>query len=400
MFEGGSGPSIEMTLQGATSGNSFLIAPQGDDIFPAMLSLQSLDGNRHKLMLRSDSAGAEIELPDRSIEVGADPVFVDVVARSASQSQNDTKVIAILEDDQPAAIHNVTVIESVGLRFRGRFQCRLATDDDDFDEPWGTELSSFRAYSVQGPNPNDPDEPPLDRIIRFQKPVALRDFCEPIGVFVSAVQGIANGQEFNFASGDGIIGAPVQLGPKCMFDSQNGAIAQAGWEPISEFELMIGSFFSGKSEPGARRRRGQPHPTTAPYPEGFEFMDVVGGVQPGDFGYPESNWRDRGLAMVSEKLQKLENQHIASDSQARIRARRIEEHKTNARVLAGVATRVERYSGTIHIDVSVDSAFSPATRFLSLHEAFGFYAEFFNFDSDCLSGSVWGRLSASVPPVS
>jgi len=70
------------------------------------------------------------------------------------------------------------------VRFRGNFQCRLATDPDAFDDPWGHD-SSFGMYAVQGPDPDHPNEPPLDRIIRFSGAVAPRPFCPPIGVRVS-----------------------------------------------------------------------------------------------------------------------------------------------------------------------------------------------------------------------
>src|SRR4029453_458188 len=45
------------------------------------------------------------------------------------------------------------------------------------DHPRG-ENSSFGVYAVEGPDPGNPDEPPLDRIVRFHDAVALRPFCD------------------------------------------------------------------------------------------------------------------------------------------------------------------------------------------------------------------------------
>ncbi|MBL4803128.1 MAG: hypothetical protein JKY45_14685 [Emcibacter sp.] len=383
----------EIRIQGANSGQSFLIASPKATEFPAALLISSLDGNEHRVVLKSDAAGANLELPAEIVTIGSAPVQLDIVARSASSAPNDTRIIVEAENGKILGVHNTTAISSPTIQFQGRFQCRLATDPDPFDHSWGTDNSGFRAYSVQGPDAANPDEPPLDRIIRFHDPVAMREFCEPVGVFVHSIQGLVGGQQVSFRSGDAVLGAKISLGPDCVFDSQNGAISPAGWEPISDFSLAMGAFFFGKSEAGAPRRPLEPHPTTAPYAEGVEDMDATGSVKPANFGYAEANWKDRGKALVSDKLQKLQNQQTSSGAEIRVREKRLHEHQTNALALESVATLLERYSGKIHIDVDIDSNFSPVAQFLGLHQEFSFFAEFFNFDSDGLTGSVWGRVS-------
>jgi hypothetical protein len=65
------------------------------------------------------------------------------------------------------------------LHFEGWFQCRMATDPDPTDEPYG----------VSGPTFTVAGEPPFDRVIRLQDPVAPRyPHLDDIGVDVVRVQ--------------------------------------------------------------------------------------------------------------------------------------------------------------------------------------------------------------------
>src|SRR5262249_54708565 len=146
--------------------------------------------------------------------------------------------------------------------------CRLATDPDPFNSPWGMN-SSFGMYAVQGPDPANPDEPPLDRIIRLQDPVALRPFCEPVGAAVTAIEAQVGAGTASFKVGDPVLGLPVRLGPNSKFESQDGGFAQAGLEPISEFEFHVGTVFFGRSAAAVPRNASDPPGSTAPYADGL-----------------------------------------------------------------------------------------------------------------------------------
>jgi hypothetical protein len=106
------------------------------------------------------------------------------------------------------------------VHFRGYFQCRLATDPDDFADPRGQNGWTF---AFDG-------EPNLDRVIRFQNPVAPRSSAPVAGVTVVAVNGDAT---------HGLVGARVTLIEDAKFEGRNGLIATAGREPIAPFVLKI-----------------------------------------------------------------------------------------------------------------------------------------------------------------
>ena len=113
-------------------------------------------------------------------------------------------------------------LHMLGLKFNGIFQLRLATDPDTSNDPRGQSGWTF-AYG---------DEPDLDRIIRFNNPVAPRSFISNIGVFVS--EAYIDGQGIS----DSIVGQTVNLGPNSYFDGSNGA---DGHEPINNFEFHVGT---------------------------------------------------------------------------------------------------------------------------------------------------------------
>jgi len=65
------------------------------------------------------------------------------------------------------------------LRFEGWWQCRFATDPDPTDDPRG----------VSGPTFTVAGEPPFDRVLRFQNPIAPRfPHEEDLGIYVSEVR--------------------------------------------------------------------------------------------------------------------------------------------------------------------------------------------------------------------
>ncbi len=112
----------------------------------------------------------------------------------------------------------------IALRFSGYFQCRLPTDPDPSDEPRGV---SGTIWAVAG-------EPDLDRVIRFQRPVAPRSETPPIGVRVREIvdRGVP-------AAAHPLLGAPVDLVGEPRFEGRNGIVAQSGSEPIAPFRIRI-----------------------------------------------------------------------------------------------------------------------------------------------------------------
>jgi hypothetical protein len=111
------------------------------------------------------------------------------------------------------------------VHFDGFFQCRLATDPDPYDEPMGV---SGRCFAQA-------DEPPLDRIVRFQDPVRPRRHGPPVGVMVRHV--LLDEADLPDCP---LIDAPVELLDEPRFEGHNGLIADDAFEPIVPFALRIG----------------------------------------------------------------------------------------------------------------------------------------------------------------
>ncbi len=112
------------------------------------------------------------------------------------------------------------------LEFAGWFQCRLATNPDPTDEPRGVSGHTFAL----------PGEPDLDRVIRFQEPVAPRSHGPRVAVEVGAVS--RGGESL---SDHPLLRASVDLldGPK--FESRNLLLTddRAGVGLIHPFHLEV-----------------------------------------------------------------------------------------------------------------------------------------------------------------
>jgi hypothetical protein len=399
---------LELRLGGAPSGEGFVVVSAPTHPLPATLSLRTTDGSEGDVRITASQGSATtLEISPSAVHVSGTPVEVRLLAATASNAKNDTTVEVVQGTGAGAevlATLDLTAIAAPVVRFSGRFQCRLATDPDPFDHPWG-EQSSFGMYAVQGPDPADPDEPPLDRVIRFQDGVALRPFCAPIGVSVMAVEAEVGGSTIRFSAGDALIGLPVRLGPGCKFDSRNRTFAPDGFEPISDFSLQIGpggaAVFAGKSAPAVPRPSPDDPPgSTAPYADGITLLDTDPRPwEPSDFGYQEASWAEHVWALLARKLARLIAQAPVEPRDARIRDRRIREHIDTrpGHGLGALGTPLqlmERYTGLIDRELVIAANPVGALAYLATLPAVGFSADFFDFDTDCQTGTVTGTLGA------
>ncbi len=363
-------------------------------MYSGTLTLRVTAGPDVNIVLRTAATSATpVFFDNASIHVTAAPTTVKLHATTGSAALNDTIIEAVSGTTVLSQL-TLTVVQKPVLRYSGRFQCRLATDPDPFNHPWGVN-SSFGMYAVQGPDPAHTDEPPLDRIVRFQDPVALRPFSDPIGVSVTAIETQVGTGTTTFKGGDSVIGLPVRLGPNCKFDSQDGAFAQAGFEAISDFEYQIGTVFLGRSAPAVVRAAGDPPPSTAPYADGVFKLDEVGPWKPSDFGYPEPNWTQHATAVVNAKKAALLAQAPTTPAETRIRDRRVQEHNNNLSGIRFALRLVERYSGLIDRDISVVPSDSAMLAYLGSLAKYAFWGEFFNFDTDTHCGTATGTIAAS-----
>ena len=343
---------LEIQLNGAGSGEGCVIVSSAAQPLPATFTLRTTDGSTGQVECRpSQASAASLSVSPSTANVSGMPVAVQVLASTASASLNDLTVEVVAGPDVVASF-DLTALESPTVRFSGRFQCRLATDGDPFPHEWGTDLSFFRMYAVQGTSPLDPaaptDEPPLDRVIRFQDVVGQRPLCGPIGVTITSIEAAVGGVRERFISGDPLLGLPVRLGPQSRFEEQDGAFAASTFQPIADFRIEVGSVLSGGSAPAVPRPSGNDPPgSTAPYADGAFSLDAVGPWVPADFGYPEATWQNHAQAVVANKLTQLQAEEPADARAARIRARRIEEHENSAGGLRAALTPVQRFTGQI-----------------------------------------------------
>lgn len=142
------------------------------------------------------------------------------------------------------------------LNFEGWFQCRFATDPDPSDDPRG----------VSGPTFTVPGEPPFDRVIRLQDPVAPRyPYTVGVNVRTVAIDGAA-------VADHPLAGAAVSLLGRPQFLQRNLITAQAAWVVIVDpFDLQI-------SGGGVELRRKALWDVTRPrltYEDVFLQADVV-----------------------------------------------------------------------------------------------------------------------------
>lgn len=124
----------------------------------------------------------------------------------------------------------------LSISFAGWFQCRLATNPDPTDEPRGVSGYTFALG----------DEPDLDRIIRFQRPVAPRSHGPSVGVHVTEIR-VDGTTTPDHPLADG----RVALLDDARFESRNRVLSddKAGTGPIHPFHLSI------RAERAAIKRR-------------------------------------------------------------------------------------------------------------------------------------------------
>jgi len=394
---------LDIQLNGAGSGEGFVIVSSATQPLPATLTLRTTDGSTGQVECRpSQASAASLSISPGTVYLSGMPVAVQVLASAASASRNDLVVEVVAGPDVVASL-DLTALEAPTVRFSGRFQCRLATDGDPFPHEWGTDLSFFRMYAVQGASPLDPnvptDEPPLDRVIRFQDVVGQRPFCGPIGVTITSIEADVGGARQRIATGDPLLGLPVRLGPQSRFEEQDGVFAASTFQPIADFRIEVGSVLAGASAPAVPRPSGDDPPgSSAPYADGAFALDAVGPWTPADFGYTEATWQDHAQAVVANKLTQLQAEEPADARAARIRSRRIQEHENTAVGLRTALTQVQRFTGQIDREMVIGPNPIGALAYLAALPSIQFFAEFFEFDTDCQTGTVTGTLGAPAPP--
>lgn len=197
------------------------------------------------------------------------------------------------------------------LGFEGWFQCRLATDPDPYDEPAG----------VSGTTVALAWERPLDRVIRFNRPVDPRSGAPVPGVSVRAVQldGIP-------VPAHPLVGASVDLADDSRFEGRNGLVADDGTEPIVPFAIRV------RGAEHVIEREDPPGPSDTDGNDQLAYAHRLGGNI------------DGSPAVAEEILDavRIPNRHAwaAAREEHLVAA---QQHETDAGRRAGLATRLDRF---------------------------------------------------------
>jgi hypothetical protein len=396
--------AIIITVNGSKGPEGFLVAPSGTHEFPVAVGLKTDNGTTVQATLGiTASPGVNVQLSQTSVTIGPTQKSVKIVAKSASKKAGDIK-LAVKVGAAIKATFTLTALPQPRLRFTGRFQARFATDGDFFNEPRGT--SAGWTWALEGepdfvpPANNVPTQPGMavGRVVRFQNAVAPRPRVDPIGVKVTAVEADIGGKTVSFTSGDPVIGQQVSLGPNTYLAANEPIPAgpqpfetyNPGFEPIENFELHIGSSFSG--QPAALSDR--------PKANGFFALTAAQLTQYGIV--PLNTFSSQRKTALLNDYHQLSPSDRTGTAAGRNLATRISHLGGSApdNIPASQATLPfgwggqETYNGILNSAIQITPGKSAVLAYFKFFTQFRYSGMFFNFHSDELCGRMDGTLAA------
>lgn len=400
--------AISIRVNGNPGKEGFLLAPSGRQEFPVPVALKTTDGATvNATLVVTAPAGVTVKLSQTIVSIGPKARTVQIIAKNPSKKVRDIKLQVKVRSQVKATVV-LTSIANARIRFGGRFQARFATDGDFFNEPRGT--SAGWTFALEGepdfvPSANNvPTQPGMavGRVARFQNAVGPRSHVAPIGVTVKAVEGQV-GANFliskafvSFTAGDPIIGSVVNLGPNTYLASnepippgpQPFEHYSPGLEPMENFQLQIGSSFSGK--PATLNDR--------PKSNDFSLLTQAELTKYGIVSLSQFNTQ-RKQALLSD-YHALSPADRTGTPAGRNLATRIGHlggsapdgiPSTTGTLPQGWSGK-EVYNGNVNSSIQVKPGKSAVLAYFKLFQAFRFSGALLNFHSDELCGQVDGTL--------
>jgi hypothetical protein len=394
--------AISLKVNGNSGKEGFLIAPSGGKEFPFSVALKSTDLTTVNATLNVVApAGVTVSLSSTNVTIGPSGTSVKITAKTASKTAGDiTLQVKVGKSIKASCI--LTALKNVRVRMGGRFQARFATDGDFFNEPRGT--AAGWTFALEGepdfvPAANNiPTQPGMavGRVVRFQNAVAPRPHVAPIGVTVTAVEGDVGTKTVSFKAGDPIIGEIVNLGPDTYLAANEPIPPGAqpfetygpGFEPMENFEIHIGSKFSGK--PATLNDR----------PKANGFFQLTTAEKTRFSVIPLNQFASQRLQVLLTDYHNLSPADRTGTVAGRNLATRIghlggsaaDNIPATQATLAGGWSGKETYNGSINSALQITPGSSRVMAYFKTFQHFLFSGTLLNFHSDELCGQFDGTL--------
>jgi hypothetical protein len=399
--------AISLKVNGNAGPEGFLIAPSGTKEFSMLVALKSTDSTTvNATLLVVAPAGVTVKLSRTSVSIGPTTTSLKIVAKTPSKTAGDIK-LQVKVGAAVKASCTLTSIKNTRLRFGGRFQARFPTDGDFFNNARGT--TAGWTWALEGepdfvPATNNVPTAPgmaVGRVVRFQNAVAPRPHVAPIGVTVTAVEGDVGTKTVSFKAGDPIIGAIVNLGPNTYLASNEPAPPGPqpfehygpGFEPMENFEIHVGTSFSGKPADLNDRPKANGFFQLTP-----QELTRYGVVALSTFAnarkallltdYHNLAPADRTGTVAGRNL-KTRIGHLGGSAPDSIPA-------TQATLPVGWSGK-ETYNGTVNSALQITPGSSRVLAYFKTFTGFMFSGTLLNFHSDELCGQFDGTLQPQTP---
>jgi hypothetical protein len=417
--------NIVIGVQGSSADDGFLIAPDNGITFSVPLSLSTNDGSTVSATIDATPNGAGITLPGGNVSISPSPTVISIFATAVSASRGDT-VINVHVGAVTTSV-SLTAISNPQISFQGRFEARFATDGDYYNDGRGTYGTGSASGGTTGSDPTfggagwtwalegepdfvpagpvinsvpNPITKPAGRVVRFNNPVALREFAAPVATTVNEISGSTTGGTETFTAGDPVFGATVDLGPDTYLAANQPTNPSdplpaeqnvEGFEPMNLFEFHINGFFSGDSASLADRPTANNVVNLDAAEEAIpQFINpATGTAQP---------WFDQAT-FEAGRLTELENAYNAltpAQQTGTVAGRnlktRIDMISPSTSLPQGWSGK-EEYTGNVNASITFQPNTSAVMEYFSGYTGFTFFSKLFTFHSDELCGYVHGNLT-------
>ena len=394
--------AITLKVNGNSGNEGFLIAPSGGKEFAMPVALKSTDHTTvNATLVVVAPAGVTVKLSNANVSIGPSGTSVKITAKTPSKSAGDIKLQVKVGKSVKASC-TLTSIKNVRIRLTGRFQARFATDGDFFNEKRGT--TAGWTWALEGepdfvPATNNiPTQPGMavGRVVRFQNAVAPRPHVGPIGVTVTAVEGDVGTKTISFNAGDPIIGELVNLGPDTYLAANEPIPAgpqpfetyDPGFEPMENFEIHIGTKFSGK--PATLNER--------PKANGFFQLTTQEKTRYGVIPLNQFATQRRDLLLADyHNLSPADRTGTVAGRNLATRIGHLggsapDNIPATQATLSGGWTGKETYNGTVNSAIQITPGSSRVMSYFQGFQSFLFSGTLLNFHSDELCGQFDGTL--------